>query len=73
MVSFYFGMVSSRRVTDMSSITTMLGLAREVLMLVRIVTGEDSDHQGGPGPSNLSVDPPKNLDSTPCLPFPVPT
>ena len=25
------------------------------------VAGGDSDHQGGPGPSNLSVDPSKNL------------
>ena len=74
MVSFSSEMtVSSRRVADVSSMTTMSDLAREVLMLVEIVTGGDSDHQGAPGPSNLSVGPPKNLDSTPCPLFPVHT
>ena len=54
MVSFSSEMtVSSRRVADMSSMTTMSDFAREVLMLVGIVTRGDSDHQGAPGPSSL--------------------
>ena len=37
------GTVSSRRLTDESSIRMMLGLARVVLMLVRIVAGGESE------------------------------
>ena len=37
------GIVSSRMLTDMSSMRTMSGLASEVLMLVGIVAGGESD------------------------------
>ena len=37
------GIVISRMLTDMSSVMTMLGLASEVLMLVGIVAGGESD------------------------------
>lgn len=68
-MQWFLGMASSR-----TSMSTVSGLAREVLMLVGIVAGGDSDHQqGGPGPSNLLVDPPRSLVNTSCMLFPVPT
>ena len=39
------GTLSSRMLTGMSSTRTMSGLARDVLMLVGIVAGRESDSQ----------------------------